>query len=194
MKNYVSVWVYLILLFLTLSANPSFSAISSEIAKLERGEVITKKIPSFTQGGIPETQAIVLINASTEKVWGFLEKSENFPKFIDKLESMEVIENKEKYQKVKARIKIAGFLPRLDYILLMDKTNKNKLITFKKIGGTIKHLDGAIELKPHNNATILTYKMHVVSGIYIPEFIKRRGLKKDLPKIMRAIRREAEKS
>ncbi len=194
MIKILSVWVCFLLFNLFFSTNSSYAAISSDIAKLERGEVITKRIPSLEKGGVTETQAKVLINVPPEKLWCFLEKCDNYPSFINKLESMKVIESNNEYQKVKASVKIARFLPSLDYIIIMDKTKKYRVMKFKKIAGTIKTLDGTIELKPHNESTILTYKMHVESGIYIPEFIKSRGLKKDLPEIMTNIKYQAENS
>jgi hypothetical protein len=61
------------------------------------------------------------------------------------------------------------------------------------VSGPIEHMQGSWWLMPQDNGRVLLlYELALDPGLPIPRFLVRATLKRDLPKIMRAVRERAE--
>ena len=165
---------------------------SEEYDSLERGNVLQKSLTSQLRGGLKGSESKILINASTSKVWNVLDDKENLPKFIHQVKKADVVEEKNEQQKVIIIIKLCDLLPTFNYILVFDSSEKYRKLKFKKVGGAFKELFGYFEIIPHQDKTILAYRIYSDPGFYIPEFICK-AMRGDATKIMRSIKTEAEK-
>ncbi len=182
-------------LFLLSSGSSAVTVNSFELRSLKNGDVIQKSIQGkalTSSKSIKGSESKILINASTERVWNILDKKENLPRIIRQIQEAQVIEDNGSSQKVKTSIKLCRFLPKFDYILSFDRSEKYRRMKFKKTEGCFKDLYGYFEFIPCGNDTILGYRIYSDPGFYIPECITK-GLKKDAKKIMIAIKNEAEK-
>ncbi|MCK7470063.1 MAG: hypothetical protein MZU95_04090 [Desulfomicrobium escambiense] len=108
------------------------------------------------------------------------------------LKKVEVIENQPTQKKLKIAIKVSRFLPLFRYTMTFDTSEKFKRVKFNKIEGSFKKLYGVYELEPYKNGTILTYKIFLDPGFYIPDFVSNSGVNSDLPDVLKSIRAKAE--
>ena len=188
---------FLLGLFLFLSCLFSETAFAvtiqtDEYDSLERGIVLQKSLSLQLRGGLKGSESKILINAPTRKVWNVLDDKENLPKFIHQIKRASIIEEKNEQQKVVTTVKLCDLLPSFSYILIFDRSEKFKRMKFKKTGGAFKELFGYFEMIPYQDKTILAYRIYSDPGFYIPEFICK-AMRGDATKIMRSIKKEAEK-
>ena len=184
-------------IFLSLSCLISNSANaiiipSEEFDSLERGNVLQKSLTAQLRSGLKGSESKILINAPTRKAWNVLDDKENLPKFIRQVKKADIVEEKNEKQKVVTTIKLCDLLPSFNYILVFDTSEKYRRMKFKKVGGAFKELYGYFEIIPHEDKTILAYRIYSDPGFYIPEFICK-ALRGDATQIMRSIKTEAEK-
>lgn len=165
---------------------------SEEYDSLERGNVIQKSLTAQLRGNLKGSESKILINAPTRKVWNVLDDKENLPKFINQVKKANIVEEKNEQQKVVTTVKLCELLPSFNYVLVFDTSEKFRRMKFKKVGGAFKELFGYFEIIPYQNKTILAYRIYSDPGFYIPEFICK-ALRGDASKIMKSIKREAEK-
>ena len=184
-------------IFLSLSCLFSNSALaitikSEEFDSLEKGNVLQKSLTAQLKGRLKGSESKILINAPAKKVWNILDNKENLPKFIKQIKKAKIVEEKNEQQKVNTIVKLCDLLPSFNYILVFDTSEKYKRMKFKKVGGAFKELFGYFEIIPYEGKTILAYRIYSDPGFYIPEFISK-ALRGDATKIMKSIKREAEK-
>lgn len=192
-KLSVNVLIILFLLSFIACNTCCIKAKASEISRLENGEIIAKSLSKQLKAPLRGAEAKVIINAPVEKVWCVIENQEKYPLIFPKFKKVSVLETKNSMQKIVAAIKLAPILPTFKYILLIDETDKYKKIKFNKIEGCFNKLYGVFELEPYgNNKTIFTYRMFFDSGIRLPDFVGQNGLTKDLPEIMKNVKKRAE--
>ena len=188
---------FLLGLFLFLSCLFSETAFAltiqtDEYDSLERGIVLQKSLSLKLRSGLKGSESKILINAPVRKVWNVLDDKENLPKFINQIKRAHIIEEKNEQQKVVTTVKLCDLLPSFSYVLVFDSSEKFKRMKFKKTGGAFKELFGYFEMIPYQDKTILAYRIYSDPGFYIPEFICR-AMRGDATKIMRSIKKEAEK-
>ncbi len=181
---------------LLLSLSSSAVTISSlEIRNLENGQVIQNSIKGRSLGSsrsIKGSESKILIHAPAQKVWQVLDEKENLPRIIRQVKEARVIEDNGNSQKVVTSVKVCSLLPKFDYVLSFDNSEKFRRMKFRKTDGCFKELFGYFEFIPYGNSTILGYRIYSDPGFYIPKFVCS-GLKEDAKNIMRSIKKEAEK-
>lgn len=186
-------FVVIFLLLISLNINLGAQAVLPEdIAKLQKGEILTKSLTPNLTGNLKGAEGRILIQASPEKVWKILDDQEKLQKIIPRIKKVKVLEKSADHQKVQTALKVCPFLPTFKYTVFIDESDKYKKMKFNRIDGCFKQLYGVWELEPYKNSTILTYKMFVDIGFYIPPFVRGNGLNRDLPEILSAIRNGAE--
>ena len=89
-------------------------------------------------------------------------------------------------------IKPIFFLPTFEHVFRLDYTPYTR-IDVHRVSGPIEHMEGSWWLLPQDNGRILlVYQVAVDPGLPIPRFLVRATMKRDLPKIMMAVRERAE--
>lgn len=175
------------------SAKVSAMTISSdEMYSLEQGNVLQKSLTAQLRNGLKGSESKILIDAPAQKVWDVLDNKENMPKFIHQVRRAEIVKEDNSEQKVVTTVKLCELLPSFYYVFIFDRSEKYRRMKFKKVGGAFKEIFGYFEIIPHENKTILAYRIYSDPGFYIPEFICK-ALRGDATKIMRAIKTEAER-
>lgn len=180
-----------VMLFFSLE-NFSTAATLSDFDRLEKGEIIAKKIFAKQKNNLSGTEAKILIKAPPEKIWNILGNQENLPSIIQKVKKIQVLEKNNDYQKVQTFVMVAPFLPLLKYTSIYDMSEKNKRIKFNRTEGCLKDVFGEFIFEPGKGFTVITCKIYVDSGL--PEFICRQGIRQDVVNALRMLKLKAENS
>ena len=162
--------------------------------ELENGKVLQKKVKGRslkTSMPIDGSQCMILIDAPTDKVWQVINDKENLPKIVHQIQDVEVVQSDGQQEVVRTSVKICRLLPKFNYVLCFDNTEKHRRMRFEKTDGCFKELFGSFEFIPYGKSTILGYRIYSDPGFPIPKIAKK-GLRSNAEEIMRAIKEEAE--
>ena len=89
-------------------------------------------------------------------------------------------------------VKPIFFLPTFEHVFRLDYTPYTR-IDVNRVSGPIAHMQGTWWLLPQANGRILlVYELALDPGMPIPRFMVRATLKRDLPKVVGAVRERAE--
>ena len=191
-KIFLTFFLLIFLLFnKTLSSQAGIS--QEDISKLIKGDVIATSLPlESNNSSTVGVESKIFINASPEKVWTIVSDQEKIPAIIPDCKKVNILEKTENVQKVQYFLKVSPFLPTFKYTLAINNVEKYKKMKFNKIDGCFNKLYGAFELEPYKNGTILTYKMFLDPGFFVPHFVCENGIKNILPDILKGLRSKAE--
>jgi len=83
------------------------------------------------------------------------------------------------------------YLPTLTYVIRASYDPPSR-ISIERISGDLRTLRGSWELSSDGDYTIAHYTVELVPGFWVPHWIVRSALRRDLPKMLRALRSRAE--
>jgi ribosome-associated toxin RatA of RatAB toxin-antitoxin module len=144
------------------------------------------------QGG--RVAASLMIEAPPSVVWAVMVDCENAPRYVPNLRSCTVESRAPdgasdvRYHRIAW---LAGFPP--VNIRFVSTYKMNREIRFERLSGDITAMSGVWRMEPSQNgrATNLSYEAHLVPSRLLPAGLVRSALKRDTPKILEAVRREA---
>ncbi len=158
-----------------------------EYLKMREGQVLT----SLSEDGEKKfVTGTILIDESPEKVWKVLVNPFEFERKISpRMTKVEVIEDEESKTVLRCSMEIGFFIPSITYIV-ESQYEKFKQVSFRRIGGVFKDFQGGWILIPHDNSTRteIRYSMYIDTGMPVPKWIVREGVKMELPKTLTALR------
>lgn len=174
---------------------PAFS--TSQMQTLTNGKVlITVEKIVDKNGKSARMFSAVQIDASPEAIWAVLTDCARAPTYVPGLKKCEILEvAKDKSWDIRRHTnKPATFLPKMvsefrcEYVFA-------KSVSFTSVGGDMDTNTGRWTLTPNkdNTKTIVTYKAQVAAKTLVPDKIIRKAMKKNIPKVMRALRDEVMK-
>ncbi len=171
--------------------NDAHAQVSSEFlseyaAELEAGEPALK----LTKGGpVTHVEAAIVINASPESIWDVLVACDIAPEYVPNVvacRSLEVLNDGASELFIQT-VKAALFVT-FEHVFRMDYEPFSRIV-ISRVSGPIRRLESSWELTPQNaNAVLLTYTLAVDPGIPIPRWFVRQTLRRDLPKVLTAVR------
>ena len=83
-------------------------------------------------------------------------------------------------------------MPTFEHVFRLDYTPYTR-IDVHRVSGPISHMEGSWWLLPQPNGRILlVYELALDPGLPVPRFLVRATMKRDLPKIVAAVRERAE--
>lgn len=171
---------------LPLAAQDSNSALS-EIARLERGEVV---VDQKDVGATKYVVAKILIDAPPDEVWPILTNPFEFRRRISpRMKEVEVVTDRQDLSVLNVTVDVGFFLPSITYSV-ESRYEPEQRIDFKRIGGTLKDFKGQWIVLPSDNGkkTQVIYSMYVDPGIPVPQWIVRAGVREELPKTLTSMR------
>jgi len=144
------------------------------------------------QGG--RVRASILIPTSPEIVWAVMLDCAGASRFVPGLRSCK-IESRAPDGLSDERSHRISWLPGFPTVSIRfaSRYRLHREIRFQRISGDIAAMSGTWALTPQNEgqATFLTYEAHLVPSRILPSALVRSALKRDTPKILDAVRREA---
>lgn len=141
-----------------------------------------------------EVKIAAEVNAPPEAIFAVLEACEIAPEYVPNVEKCTKLEELDQGRAdlFVQEIKPIFFLPTFEHVFRLDYTPYTR-IDVHRVSGPIAHMEGSWWLVPQDNGHILlVYELSLDPGMPIPRFLVRATLKRDLPKVMNAVRERAE--
>jgi uncharacterized membrane protein len=161
---------------------------------LARGEILVLADVSARQGDV---LAAVQIRAPAERIFRTMTDCEQALQFVPHLELCRVLESAadDSWQLVEHAVDLSWYLPRIDYVFRAEYEPFRR-IRFRHVRGDLLENEGVWELgtlgEGDREATILTYRVRIVPRQFVPRWVVRSSLRRDLPLMLRALRDRCE--
>lgn len=152
---------------------------------------VTVALDSAEQSGT--AIATVRIHALREVVWSLITSCPESLRMVPGLESCDVLESApdHSWQKIRHTMNYSWYVPKVTYVIRAAYDRPSK-VTIERIAGDLRTLRGSWELKSDGDYTIAHYMVDLAPGFWVPQWIVRSALRKDLPQMLRALRSRAE--
>jgi polyketide cyclase/dehydrase/lipid transport protein len=134
------------------------------------------------------------VDAAPAAIWKILTACELAPEYIPNVVSCKKVEELDggRADLFVQTIKPIFFLPTFEHVFRLDYTPYTR-IDVHRVSGPIAHMEGSWWLVPQDDGRILlVYEVAVDPGLPIPRFLVRATMRRDLPKIVEAVRERAE--
>jgi len=190
--------IALLLPFLLSATRLASAEPEPDLGWIDRQAVASRLVFWQTERGErPQVVVIKLaidVDAPPQAIWDVLTACQIAPEYVPNVQScrkLEVLDNGRADLFVQV-IKPAFFIPAFEHVFRLDYTPYTR-IDVHRVSGPIAHMDGSWWLLPQPDGhTLLVYNLALDPGFPIPRFFVRATLKRDLPKVLSAVRERAE--
>ena len=137
--------------------------------------------------------ATVRIHARRAAVWRVLTSCRDAVSIVPGMRRCEVEQTApdQSWQRIKQVVGYTWYLPRVSYVVKATYRVPER-IRFEKAEGDFRVLRGSWVLSRDGPVTVAHYVFEVVPGFWLPGWVIRAELRRDLPKMLRALRAKAE--
>jgi hypothetical protein len=137
--------------------------------------------------------AMVRIHARREVVWSLITSCAEALNLVPGLVDCEVRETAPdgSWQRIRHVMDYSWFVRKLTYEFLATYDKPTQL-SIERVSGDLSTLKVSWNLKSDGDYTIARYKIDLAPGFWVPHWLVRGALKRDLPKMLRALRTRAE--
>jgi hypothetical protein len=137
--------------------------------------------------------AAIRIHATKDVLWQILTSCPEALQIVPGLKLCVVQETAkdQSWQRIRQVMDYAWFTPRVSYDVLASY-NKPDGIAFEKVAGDQMRLRGSWGLQSDGDYTVAHYVLEFSPGFWMPRWFVKAALKRDLPKMLRALRAHAE--
>lgn len=181
----------LFLIAIVLAFGPVRAAnLAAEAAANSDIEVSVSLDPAEQSGS---ASATVRIHARREVVWSLITSCPESVRMVPGLEACDVLETApdRSWQRIRHVMNYSWLVPKLTYVIRANYDPPSK-VSIERVGGDLRTLRGSWELKSDGDYTVAHYVVDLAPGFWVPHWIVRAALRKDLPKMLRALRSRAE--
>jgi uncharacterized membrane protein len=159
-------------------------------AALERGRPYAEVTPG-ADGSSGVIRAAIDIAAPAEVIWSVMTDCDLAPRMVANLKSCRILDRDPQGRwDVREQISKMTFVPSVRSVFREDFEPPRRL-TFHRVGGDLKVLEGEWLLTPHGDRTQVTYEARVAAPFSAPGWVARLVLRHDVPMALLALRREA---
>jgi hypothetical protein len=177
--------------FLLFAAHAAAAAdLAQESA--QHGDIdIAVSLDAGDQSG--SARASVRIHAHREVVWSLITSCAEALHMIPGLMACDVMETApdRSWQRIRHVMDYSWYAPRLTYEIRAWYDEPSR-VSIERISGDLALLRCSWELQSDGDDTVARYAVHLVPGFWVPLWIERAALRRDLPKMLRALRTRAE--
>jgi len=165
---------------------------------IDRDAIAAREVQVFVErSDRPLTAEVKLaaeVDAPATAIWDVLKACEIAPEYVPNVQSCRKLEELDggRAELFVQTVKPVFFLPTFEHEFRLDYTPYSR-IDVNRVSGPIAHMQGTWWLLPEDNGRILlVYELALDPGMPIPRFLVRATLKRDLPKVIAAVRERAE--
>ena len=174
--------------------NDDWTLTPAELARLGDGAVLVDgELGTDRPSG--DVRAAVQVHASPERVFRTLTDCDEALRFVPHLEHCAVLDAAadNSWQVVEQQIDYGWYMPRAYYVFRADYERFAR-IRFSNVRGDFRENRGTWEFRPtpDGKATVVTYRVRLVPRFYVPRWVMRMTLKRDVPELMKGLRARAE--
>ncbi len=177
--------------FLAFAVSSAASAdIEQEAA--QHGDIeVAVTLDAAEQSG--SANATVRIHAGRQAVWSLITSCAEAVGLVPGLVSCEVLETApdRSWQRIRHVLNYSWFVPKLTYEIRASYTEPSR-VRIERVAGDLRVLNGSWVLQSDGDYTIAHYKVDLAPGFWVPRWLVRAALRRDLPKMLRALRSRAE--
>jgi hypothetical protein len=182
---------YSIVMILVLVAAPAFCENVARDAALSGDIELTVVLDAAEQSGT--ARATVRIHARRDVVWSLITSCPESMALIPGLEVCQVLETApdRSWQRIRHVMNYSWYVPKVTYEIraLYDQPSR---VSIERVAGDLRDLRGSWELQSDGEYTIAHYSVELVPGFWVPQWLVKSALRRDLPKMLRALRSRAE--
>jgi ribosome-associated toxin RatA of RatAB toxin-antitoxin module len=175
-----------------LSADWALS--DSQLERVEAGAIIAEGDVA-TDRPAADVRAAVQVNATPEQVFRTLTDCSQALRFVPHLKRCAVLDTAPdgSWQNVEQRVDYGWLAPRASYVFHADYEHFER-IRFSNLRGDFHENRGVWVFRPvkGGQATVVTYEARLAPAFFVPRWMMRNMLKRDLPDLMRGLRTHAE--
>lgn len=180
-------------LFLSLAlAGPAgaFEPPAAAEAVLSHGRPYVEVLPD-PDGSSGLIRAAIDISAPQATVWAVLTDCALAPRMAANLKSCRILERDPQGRwDVREQTSRATLLPSVRSVVRSDYEPFDRL-SFRRVGGDLKVLEGQWALAPHGSQVRVTYDLRAAAPFSVPGWMARLALRRDVSMALLALRREA---
>lgn len=140
-----------------------------------------------------KAQGVVKILAPRERVWALITSCREATSMIPGLQSCTVMDTgpDRSWQRIRHVMNYSWYLPTLTYELRADYHAPSS-VSIERVSGDLRVLKCSWDLQSEGAYTIARYSVELAPGFWVPHWLVRSALRRDLPKMLRALRGHAE--
>lgn len=161
---------------------------------LERREILVDADVSREQNR-GDVRAAVRIQAAAATIYAAMTDCRAALEFVPHLKHCVVLETApdRSWQLIEHVADLGWYLPSTRYVFRAEY-DPMRSVRFHHISGDLRENDGLWELVGADGgaATIVTYRVRIVPRFYVPQWLIRSSLKRELPALLDALRRHSE--
>lgn len=138
-------------------------------------------------------RATVRIHARREVVWSLITSCSESVSLVPGLEICQVLETApdHSWQRIHHVMNYSWYVPKVSYEIRASYDQPSR-VSIERISGDLRTLRGSWELQRDGDYTIAHYSVDLVPGFWVPQWLVRSALRRDLPRMLRALRTRAE--
>jgi len=143
---------------------------------------------------IVTVNAAIQIKASPKAIWKILTACQIAPKYVSNVISCSLVQTAAdgRSQVFVQKVKPAFFLPTFEQVFRLHYYPYTR-IDVARVSGPVAHMQGSSWLLLQADGSVILYHyLEVDPGFPIPRFFVRAALNRNIPRVLRAIRTEAE--
>ena len=163
-------------------------------ARLETGSIVAEGDVALDRAAA-DVRAAVQVRATPEQVFRTLIDCSEALRFVPHLKRCVVIETAPdgNWQNVEQQVDYGWLVPRANYVFHAEY-HKFERIRFTNLRGDFHENRGVwtFTALKEGTSTLVTYEARLAPAFYVPRWMMRNMLKRDLPDLMRGLRNHAE--
>ena len=186
-------WLILTLLGGAQAALAASPELDTDMARLQRGEILTQTIHSEKSGGAARVTA--MFHGEVDDVWNVIGYCENEFIYVRGLELCELVKPGLEVMHKHHRVNNNWYTPTIDFTFEASRTSPTHG-EFRLLGGNLKVLEGQWNFQPlaDTGKIIVIHEIRIRSRFPAPRWLVRSVLKNDLPDMVACVRGLAQAS
>ena len=138
-------------------------------------------------------KASVRIHARREVIWALITSCTEALHLVPGLVACDVKETApdRSWQRIRHVLDYSWYVPKLTYEIRASYDQPSR-VSIERISGDLRVLRGSWVLQTDGDYSIAHYAVDLAPGFWVPRWIVRAALKRDLPQMLRALRSRAE--
>jgi hypothetical protein len=138
--------------------------------------------------------ASIRIHARREVIWSLITSCAEALHLVPGLVACDVMETAPdgSWQVIRHVIDYSWYVPKITYEIRASYERPAARVSVERVSGDLRTLRGSWVLQSDGDYTIAHYKVDLAPGFWVPHWLVRVALRRDLPKMLRALRARAE--
>ena len=137
--------------------------------------------------------ATVLIHAPPEFVWPLITNCKDALAIVPGLVACDVVDAAPdgSWQRIRHVLDYSWYVKKLTYVVMMQ-LEKPTRVSVERVSGDLQTMKVTWNLQKVGDDTLVSYVIELAPGFWVPHWLVRLALKRDLPKMLRTLRTRAQ--